>query len=304
METENLSVVAVEQSLTASQVKAQVNLIQDVMKKVMRDGEHFGRIPGCGDKPTLLKAGAEKLCSTFRFAPKYSEIPGCREDEKFISYKINCELIHIPTGAFVGAGVGTCNSQEKKYREMSVFENQATDEEKAIGKLVQKIAKSGKPYKAYIIPQNPWDLQNTIYKMACKRALIAATLNATAASDIFTQDIEDMDLPASKAAPIAEKEVYAQKATYEHSNGANHSASSSRCISEAQGKRLYAIYKAAGLRDDEVKNYLLDKYGVTQSKDIKLSDYEAIITWAQNGGKESLDADDVKEFFEVPNETL
>jgi hypothetical protein len=35
-------------------------------------------------------------------------------------------------------------------------------------------------------------MDNTIMKMACKRALVAATLNATAASDIFTQDVEDM----------------------------------------------------------------------------------------------------------------
>ncbi len=36
--------------------------------------------------------------------------------------------------------------------------------------------------------------------MACKRALVAAVLNATAASDIFTQDLEDMrDLEAEKA---------------------------------------------------------------------------------------------------------
>ena len=30
------------------------------MGAAMKDGEHFGKIPGCGDKPTLLKPGAEK----------------------------------------------------------------------------------------------------------------------------------------------------------------------------------------------------------------------------------------------------
>jgi len=36
------------------------------------------------------------------------------------------------------------------------------------------------------------DMANTVLKMACKRAMIAMTLNVTAASDIFTQDIEDL----------------------------------------------------------------------------------------------------------------
>ena len=35
------------------------------------------------------------------------------------------------------------------------------------------------------------DVYNTVLKMAKKRALVDATLTATAASDIFTQDVED-----------------------------------------------------------------------------------------------------------------
>ncbi len=52
-------------------MQAQVNHLQYVMSKIMRDGEHYGKIPGCGDKPTLLKPGAEKICMTFRLSPSY-----------------------------------------------------------------------------------------------------------------------------------------------------------------------------------------------------------------------------------------
>ena len=55
--------------LTAVQVRAQVNLIQEVMKSVMQDGQHYGVIPGAGNKPTLLKPGAEKLMLTFHLTP-------------------------------------------------------------------------------------------------------------------------------------------------------------------------------------------------------------------------------------------
>jgi hypothetical protein len=39
---------------------------------------------------------------------------------------------------------------------------------------------------------NPADFYNTCEKMGKKRALVDATLTVTAASDIFTQDIEEL----------------------------------------------------------------------------------------------------------------
>jgi hypothetical protein len=55
--------------LTVNDIKGQVDLIQNVMKSVMQKDQHYGLIPGCGDKPALLKPGAEKLNLTFRMAP-------------------------------------------------------------------------------------------------------------------------------------------------------------------------------------------------------------------------------------------
>ena len=58
---------------------------------------------------------------------------------------------------------------------------------------------------------NPWDLDNTYVKMSCKRALIGATLNATAASDIFIQSIDDTSTkeenPDANEAPATIHEV-------------------------------------------------------------------------------------------------
>ena len=47
-------------------------------------------------------------------------------------------------------------------------------------------------------------MYNTVLKMAKKRALVDAVLTATAASDIFTQDLEDIsaNLAASMPAPV------------------------------------------------------------------------------------------------------
>jgi hypothetical protein len=60
----------------------------------------------------------------------------------------------------------------------------------------------GKVEKKKQIRTNPADVSNTVLKMAKKRGLIDAVLTVTAASDLFTQDIED--LPAEYVAELAE----------------------------------------------------------------------------------------------------
>jgi len=93
----------------------QVSIIQSVMKKVMQDGQHYGTIPGCGDKPTLLKPGAEKLTMTFRLAPKF-HITERDLGKGHREYEVQTELISIVTGGFIGEGLGSCSTMESKYR--------------------------------------------------------------------------------------------------------------------------------------------------------------------------------------------
>src|SRR5579859_1117891 len=105
--------------LSASDVRAQVQLIQEVVSAVMIDGEHYGVIPGTASKDgkppkkTLLKAGAEKLCLTFRLAPKY-EITE-RYDGDHLTVNTACTLYHITSGNMMGSGLGSCSTKESKY---------------------------------------------------------------------------------------------------------------------------------------------------------------------------------------------
>lgn len=185
-------IVRIEQEpLTAIQIKAQVNRIQEVMKAVMQDGVHYGKVPGCGDKPTLLKPGAEKIMATFRLAadPQIEDLSG----PDVIRYRVKVNML-TPDGGFVGAGIGECSSDEEKYKWKKAAcdeEYAATDEDRRRPKW--KPGYGGKP--AFSINQvrtNPADVANTVLKMAKKRALVDGVLTATGASDIFTQDIEDM----------------------------------------------------------------------------------------------------------------
>lgn len=210
---ENRAVVNFEDfAMSVDSVVKQVKLIQDVMQRVMISDEHYGIIPGC-KKASLYKPGAEKLCMTFRLSPEYQIVREIQQAQ-IISYTVRCILTHIPTGQVIASGMGSCNSREEKYR----WEYKLNPTEEPVPKAYWEAKKAGnnkeckrligegrRPAKneetgqwfiataEKIENDNAWDYDNTIMKMACKRALIAAVLNGTAASDIFTQDIEDDD---------------------------------------------------------------------------------------------------------------
>jgi molybdopterin converting factor small subunit len=178
-------------ALTAVQVRAQVNLIQDVMKSVMQNGQHYGVIPGAGTKPTLLKPGAEKLMLTFHLSP--DPIVEDLSTGDAMRYRVTCRICDRE-GRFLGSGLGEASSDEEKYKWRATVcpeEYEATPEDRK--RLKWKKGYGDKPaYKIDQIRTEPADIANTILKMAKKRALVDAALTVTAASDIFTQDIEDM----------------------------------------------------------------------------------------------------------------
>lgn len=198
-------------ALTAGDVRSQVNLIQSVMQEVMKRDEHYGVIPGTGTKPSLLKAGAEKLCLVFRLAPDY-EIDEKREGQH-VTITSKCILTHIPTGQRYGAGMGSCSTRESKYAYRNAAIKCPNCQQSAVIKgkaeygggwvCFKKKGGCGSkfPDGEQLIEGQPSgrmpnedlaDQYNTVLKMANKRSLVAAVLNTTAASDIFTQDIEDM----------------------------------------------------------------------------------------------------------------
>lgn len=186
-------------AMSPESVKRQVGLIQETMSEVMTKGEHFDTIPGT-NKPILLQPGADKLNLVFRLSPEFHITESVR-DKEFISYTVRCDLYHIPSDARVASGYGSCNCRESKYRYR--FQNTGQQVPVSYWQNRDRQILGGAQYAPrktngiwYICEQvendNPWDLDNTLLKMACKRAKIAATLNATAAYDIFVQDVEDM----------------------------------------------------------------------------------------------------------------
>lgn len=191
--------------------------IVDYTKRMMKAGTDYGVIPGTGDKPTLLKPGAEKLASLFGLSTHFETVAQEMDwtgaghgDEPFFYIQYRCTLLR--GDLVVGQGIGSCNSWEKKYRyrrgervcpecgQPTIIKGKA---EYGGGWLCfakkggcgHKFADDDRRITAQEIGQvknpDPADIVNTIDKMAQKRALVAAVLIAVNASELFTQDVED-----------------------------------------------------------------------------------------------------------------
>ena len=154
---------------------------------------------------------------------------------------MKCRLTHIPTGLLVGTGIGSCSSMESKYRWRSAGLRKCPE---CGAESIIKTKGGRNPGGYWCVPdkggcganfdpgdqaiegqvlgrqENPdiADCFNTLGKMAAKRAHVHATLCATAASDMFTQDLEDtgeVEQPAAKPAARPQPQAQAQP----HQNG-------------------------------------------------------------------------------------
>ena len=177
--------------MAVAEIIGHVAMVQEVMRAVMKENVHYGVIPGT-DKPTLLKSGAEVLCMAFRIADSYAV-----EDlstEHTVRYRVTCTGTHQVTGQVLGTGMGEASSGEEKYKwrkASSPQEFETTPPNLRREKHVKP--RNGNAFTIQQVRTEPADLANTILKMANKRAKMAMVLNVTAASDCFSQDLEDMD---------------------------------------------------------------------------------------------------------------
>lgn len=147
-------------AISLEEANRRVAMLKEFVREHMVEGEDYGVIPGASNKPTLFKPGAEKLNAIFGLAPLL-EITSRVEDwdAGFAAYEVKVTLLNKRTNNVEAEGIGSCNSRERRYKN-----------------------------------QDAANVANTLLKMAKKRALIDATLSATRASGMFTQDLEDIEI--------------------------------------------------------------------------------------------------------------
>lgn len=136
-----------------------IKSIAETIKAELVDGVDYGLIPGTGKKPTLFKAGAQKLTLMYGLLARYTQT--LREvdyDEGTHTFAYNVVLGLL--------------DENKNYVELYEGSGECSSKEK--GKTTQPA--------------------NTILKMAKKRSLVDAVVSIGNLGEVFTQDMEDMTL--------------------------------------------------------------------------------------------------------------
>jgi len=189
-----------------AQTMQKVAQFQAIVHKNLKDGHDFGIIPGTGDKPTLLKPGAEKILMLMGLTSEYEIVEKVQNYETgFFAFTVKCTL--SKSSIKITEGFGHANTRESRYTNRWVTEKKIPEGiDKASLKTREKESKfkPGDFYTEYLMENSDgYTLANTVLKMAKKRSQVDATLTVASLSDLFTQDLEDLTPPGEPAKPAA-----------------------------------------------------------------------------------------------------
>jgi hypothetical protein len=192
-------------AMSLKQVTDRVNLVHQVLERVMKENTHYGKIDGCGRDMVLFKPGADLLAMTFRLSPSYTV--DRHDDGEHREYEVTCTMTG-PDGSVLGQGVGSASTKEKKYRYRWEGGKWDATTKRKVGAV-------------RIENEDIADVYNTVLKMAKKRAHVDATLTATGAADLFTQDLidEDVEQAEQRTAPKPPTKKAAPKQSKKHADG-------------------------------------------------------------------------------------
>lgn len=212
-----MPVMAIEQAI------ARREAIVDATTKLMRRDVDYGKVPGT-DRDVLLQPGADKLCNLFGLVIQYDVVKSIEDwtgenhgGTPFFFYEVKGRAFR---GDFLmGEGVGSCSSWESKYRWRKAERTcpncgkanirKSREEGWYCWKKTEGCGATFGENDPAIVKQetgrkpNPdmADVVNTILKMAYKRCKVSTTINATSASEFFTQDVEEQGAPPADDDP-------------------------------------------------------------------------------------------------------
>lgn len=231
-----LAIVAQADVQALSETLRKIEGFQGLIRSQLSEGQDYGVIPGCGKKPTLLKPGAEKITMLLGLRSRYEVL---RQEENFeqgfFHYLVRASLVSA-MGETVAEGLGSCNTMESRFR-------------KRDGSW-----------------QDPFSGANVALKMARKRALVDAALTVGSLSNLFTQDVEDLDISPDR-----------------HSTAPSTSPQIHQC-SEAQRKKIFAAARAKSVSDDVLKDYMHRRYGTDSTRALSRAQASDLIDWIESDG--------------------
>lgn len=185
-------------------------------KEIMKDKLDYWVIPGVS-KPSLFKPWAEKLRLVYglqAFTEKTTETLDIDRDFYDVNYMVT---IKDKNGFVLWMCEGSCNTMEERYnftawKDASKPMKDWKQDDLEIERLkAEGLGKRKRGNSGWIWQQREqvksWKLthKNTIQKMAQKRAYVGAILNATGASEFYTQDVEDMNIGNAEVIEVKEE---------------------------------------------------------------------------------------------------
>jgi len=208
---------------------AKIAQFQKVVQGQLKQNHDFGVIPGT-PKPTLLKPGAEKILMLLGLRSEFDIADSTRDFNKgFFQYQVKAKLYR--GDMLITEGLGAANNRERRY-----------------------------------LKQDPFTVDNTVLKMAKKRALVDAALLVGSLSDIFTQDLEDMDLSGEKVSTRKPGPATDQDGG----------------ITKPQAKRMFAL--SGG--NPEIVKTVLTAHGYERSDQVQKTEYDTICKEIEAAKKE------------------
>lgn len=193
-----------------------MGMLARLVREHMREGVHYRRF-GAETRPALMDAGAALIRSVCRVVPRHRILSCDREpDTGHVRYVVEAVLVRpIVTEAGewvelpVASGVASCSSREVKYAYRWV---RARDMPPDLDRSSLPRRERGRELLYRVPNPDVADLDNTILKMACKRAEVDATLQLPGVSEIFADDFP-LDVPAIQQVDRVTGEIVEEEAS-------------------------------------------------------------------------------------------
>jgi hypothetical protein len=276
MSSQSLALVPQDGAINVQRVRAQREAVKLLIAEVLKEGidNDYAVIPGT-KKLTLLKPGAEKICSLFGFAVEPS-VEAIRDGED-TTFRVIVRL--SSGGVFLGEGVGEASTLESKFAwRKAVCQEEWDEAEPHKRRKHWKEGWNGAPPVSVLqVRENPADKASNMLKIAKKRSMIDAVLTVTAASDVFTQDLENKieGNRGKSTAPVSGRQVEEARSQVE-------------IITPEEGKAFFKAWKVTGQRDvAQVKEYMkIHCGGITDDRKMEKKYYAEALRWA--GTKEPI----------------
>jgi hypothetical protein len=180
--------------MTSDDAKALDDQLRAATKAVLREGTDYGNIPGTGGEQSLWRPGAQKLLQWFGlgFTCDRVEIDADEDGSRQgVTYRATVAR-RLADGSLVT--LATCEGyagydESKFYQSAEQVQRKAEEAER---RFAEKDRRPPRPTRWQGLPEYraPW---NTVIKRAQKRAIVGATIDATAAGGIFSQEREEDD---------------------------------------------------------------------------------------------------------------